>query len=82
MILGSLDEYQSRFNELNLYNVDPERFIREFTKITSYDYNYVADNGNAMIINIKDAFLKFIKDDQDLPFVFIEGYLYDEEENS
>ena len=81
MILGSLDEYQSRFNELNLYNVDPERFIREFTKITSYDYNYVADNGNAMIINIKDAFLKFIKDDQDSPFVFIEGYLYDEEEN-
>ena len=78
---SSLEEYQSRFNELNLYNVDPERFIREFTKIISYDYTYIAENGNAMIVNIKDSFLSFIKDDQENTFEFIEGYLYDEEEN-
>lgn len=79
LIPGSLAEYEDRFKELNLYNVDPERFIKEFTKIISYDYTYVAENGNAMIIGIKDAFLSFIKDDQENPFEFIEGYLYDEE---
>ena len=79
LIPGSLAEYEDRFKELNLYNVDPERFIKEFTKIISYDYTYVAENGNAMIIGIKDAFLSFIKDDQKTPFEFIEGYLYDEE---
>ena len=80
IIPGSLDEFQHRFNELNLYNVDPDRFIKEFTKVISFDYTYVAENGNAMILNIKESFLKFIKDDQDNPFEFIEGYLYDEEE--
>lgn len=80
---GQVMEYNDKIKSLSLYVLDPEKFKKAFYDITSVSYIIKNESKNAKdlghtAVQILDSFYRFLLKEQDTPFIFIEGYLYDE----
>ena len=77
---NDIQKYETLLPQIKTYHLDPGKYKESFFNIIANEYQYTPIGGKTtQLITIDNEFFQFLKDDQENPFVFVEGYLYDYE---